>query len=64
VVPETKVAPTAVLLSGRKNAAYAYGTQPSKIDSDAIQSIYETWLNAYYEENGTLCYIEQIKCDS
>ena len=41
-----------------QNTAYDYGTLPTEYDASDVQSIYETWRNAYYEEDGNLARIK------
>ncbi|MGB5685171.1 MAG: glycosyl hydrolase family 8 [Candidatus Electrothrix sp.] len=42
-----------------QNSTYAYGILPTAYDATSdVQTIYETWRNAYYEESGELARIK------
>ncbi|MCI5134885.1 MAG: hypothetical protein D3920_07370, partial [Candidatus Electrothrix sp. AW2] len=40
-----------------RNATYDYGILPTEYNAQDVQTIYETWRNAYYEEQDDLARI-------
>ena len=41
-----------------QNSTYDYGILPTEYDASDVQTIYETWRNAHYEESGELARIK------
>ena len=41
-----------------QNSTYAHGILPAEYDASDVQTIYETWKNAHYEESGELARIK------